>query len=99
MLVWYGYKDGSGEWFICIDTDKCTGCGECVKACSVQQLELCIDEFDPFREGLVVRVKDNMRNKIRYSCAACRPGYEENPPPCSAVCARNAISHSEAWRG
>ena len=30
MIANYGFKDGSGDWFIVIDTDKCNGCGKCV---------------------------------------------------------------------
>ena len=33
MLANYGYKDGSGDWFITIDTDKCDGCGICATRC------------------------------------------------------------------
>ena len=29
MIANYGYKDGSGDWFISIDTDRCNGCGKC----------------------------------------------------------------------
>ncbi len=29
----YGYKDGSGEYFITIDTDLCNSCGKCAEAC------------------------------------------------------------------
>ncbi len=31
--VHYGYTDGTGEYFIAIDTGRCDGCGECVSAC------------------------------------------------------------------
>ena len=33
MLANYGYSDGSGNYFITIDTEKCNRCGDCVAAC------------------------------------------------------------------
>jgi NAD-dependent dihydropyrimidine dehydrogenase PreA subunit len=35
----YGYKDGSGDYFIIIDTDKCNGCGICEHECPVSGLK------------------------------------------------------------
>ena len=48
MIAQYGFKDGSGDWFVVIDTDKCTGCGDCIGACPVHIFEVGEDEFDPF---------------------------------------------------
>ena len=98
MIAHYGYKDGSGDWFIIIDTDKCDGCGKCIGVCPTNILEIGEDEYDPFREEPVVKVKEKERKKIRYSCAACRPDYIETLPPCAAACEPGAISHSEGWR-
>ncbi len=98
MIAQYGFKDGSGDWFIIIDTDKCTGCGDCVKACPANVLEVGEDEYDPFNEELVASVRKEERKKIRYSCAPCQPGYGENSPPCVAACEPGAISHSEGWK-
>jgi ferredoxin len=98
MIAQYGFKDGSGDWFVVIDTDKCTGCGDCVRACPANVLEVGEDEYDPCNEEPVASVKAEERNKIRYSCAPCQPGYGENPPPCEAACEPGAISHSEGWR-
>ena len=39
MLANYGYKNGSGDYFITIDTDKCNGCGDCVDACPVHAIK------------------------------------------------------------
>ena len=69
MLAHYGYKDGSGEYFIIIDTDKCDGCEECVTACPVGVFEVGEDENDPFREEPVAKVSEDHRKKIKYSCA------------------------------
>ena len=98
MLAYYGFKDGSGDWFLSVDTDKCDGCGQCVKACPAHILEVANDEYDPFREEPVARVKEEERNKIRYDCAPCRPGYGERPPPCVIACQPGAISQSEGWK-
>ncbi|MEW5760304.1 MAG: 4Fe-4S binding protein [Candidatus Thermoplasmatota archaeon] len=93
MLANYGYKDGSGEYFITIDTDKCDGCGDCVKACKNGVLETTEDKNDPFREIPVAAVSEMHRKKIKYSCAPCKPkGYKTLP--CILACKKNAIKHS-----
>jgi len=98
MLAYLGFKDGSGEWFVIIDTEKCNGCGNCVEVCPANVLEVGDDEYDPFREEPVVKVREEERNKVRYSCASCQPGYSEKPVPCVAACEPAAISHSEGWK-
>ena len=40
MITHYGYSDGSGEYYITIDSDKCNGCGICVKQCPMSALQL-----------------------------------------------------------
>ena len=52
MIANYGYMDGSGQYFIKIDSDKCDGCGDCVTACPAGVLEVGEDENDPFRGSL-----------------------------------------------
>ncbi len=94
MLVHYGYKDGSGEYFIVIDTDKCDGCKECVAACPSGVLEVGEDENDPFREEPVARVTEEHRKKVKYSCAPCKPSSGRKPLPCMGACNPDAISHS-----
>jgi ferredoxin len=98
MLAHYGFKDGSGDWFLVIDTDKCNGCGKCREACPGKILEIGEDEFDPFRDEPVAKVKTEERKKLKYSCAPCRPGYGDSAPPCVAACTPGAIAHSEGWR-
>ncbi len=47
MIANFGYKDGSGDFFISIDTDKCDGCGDCVPVCPEHVFEVTENEFDP----------------------------------------------------
>ncbi len=95
MLANYGYKDGSGEFFITIDTDKCDGCGECVSACPSSCFEvLDEDPNDPLREEPVAVVGEAQRKKLKYACAQCKPASDRPPLPCVEACSPGAISHS-----
>ena len=94
MLANYGYRDGAGEFYITIDTDKCDGCGECVDACPAGVLETSEDPADPFREEPVALVSDEHRKKIKYSCSPCKPTGNQPPLPCVTACESGAISHS-----
>ncbi len=92
MIVHYGYKDGSGEYFISIDTDKCNGCGKCVKVCPQGVLETITMMVD-LEDVIVVAVTEEHRKKIKYSCAPCKP---EKKPPCVEACENGAIIHT--WK-
>jgi len=94
MKANYGYKDGSGEYFITVDTEKCTGCADCVSACPAGIFEVVADPFDPLAENDVAVVKEEHRNKLKYSCAPCKPTGERPPLPCIAACTPGAIEHS-----
>ena len=50
MLANWGYQDGSGAYFITIDTDKCDGCRKCLDACPGGVFEVGEDPADPLRE-------------------------------------------------
>ena len=93
MLAHYGYKDGSGDYFIIIDTDKCDGCGDCVKVCPYNVLEIISNEFD-IEGGDMAVVKEEQRKKIKYSCAPCKPVSRERKLPCVIACKPKAINHS-----
>ena len=94
MIANYGYKDGSGEFFISIDTDLCNGCGDCVTACPYGVFNTGEDENDPFREEPVVKVVNEHRKKIKYSCAPCKPTTGSGNLPCVLACESKAITHS-----
>ena len=85
VIANYGYQDGSGEYYITIDTDKCNGCGECVEVCPKDVFEMITDDYDE----LVPMVKEKLSNQIGYVCEASDCGYK-----CQQACDEDAISHS-----
>jgi len=85
VIANYGYQDGSGEYFIVIDTDKCNGCGKCVEVCPKNLLEMIRNDYDE----LVPVVKEEFSHQISYACEAADCGYK-----CQHACAEGAISHS-----
>lgn len=95
MLANYGYKDGSGDYFITIDTDLCNGCGDCVTACPAD-IFLVLDEDpnDPLREDPVAIVSGEKKKKLKYECNPCKPTKDRQPLPCVTACKSGAISHS-----
>ena len=105
MLAHYGYKDGSGDYFISIDTDNCDGCKKCIEACPCGAIAVGEDEYDPLRDGPVAMVTSDERKKIRYACDACKPyltsmnGVSRNEEgiaalSCVLACESGAIDHS-----
>jgi Fe-S-cluster-containing hydrogenase component 2 len=95
MLANYGYKDASGDFFITIDTEKCDGCGDCVKACPSSVFLIANeDPHDPMRIGAVAIVAEDKKTKLKYECNSCKPSGNINPLPCVIVCKTSAISHS-----
>jgi Fe-S-cluster-containing hydrogenase component 2 len=88
----YGYLDGSGEFYITIDTDICIECSDrvCVDACPAGLFDIIIDDYD----DEVATIKEDSRKKIKYECAPCKPTSDRPPLPCVAACTAGAISHS-----
>ncbi len=72
MLANWGYQDGSGVYFITIDTDKCNGCEKCVEACPQDALEVGEDPTDPMGENPVAFVSEDQRKKLRFTCSPCK---------------------------
>ena len=94
MKANYGYKDGSGEYYITIDTDLCNSCNDCVDMCPEGVLEVVENELDPLAEEFVARVTEEHRKKIKYSCGPCKPVTGERKLPCFIACEAKAITHS-----
>ncbi|NOZ84237.1 MAG: ferredoxin [Epsilonproteobacteria bacterium] len=91
MIANYGYMDGSGEYYITIDTDKCAECrGKmCVTACPKALFERVTDDYDDD----VVKIADGKVKDIRYQCMECKPpGHPVLP--CIAACTPMALKHS-----
>jgi ferredoxin len=89
LITHYGYMDGSGEYFIVIDSDRCDGCGKCVKQCLKGALHIELMFID-LEDKSVAAIKEEYCNKIKYTCAECKP--EETVPPCVLSCSAGAIS-------
>jgi Fe-S-cluster-containing hydrogenase component 2 len=92
MIANYGYMDGSGSYYITIDTDNCLTCPHhgCVAACPVGLFVIETDDYD----DSVAMVKKEFRHKIKYSCAPCKPISHKPPLPCQTACTPGAIAHS-----
>lgn len=86
----YGYTDGSGDYYITVDTDKCDGCEKCVEACSQGVLEVITDDYD----DLVALVKEEHRKNLKYVCAPCKPMTGPRELKCQTACPTDAITHS-----
>jgi len=92
MRANYGYKDGSGDYFITIVTDHCEECVDhpCLGACPADVLEIIEDDYG----DEVCVVKEEHRKQIKYSCAPCKPDGERPPLPCTEACPAGALEHS-----
>jgi ferredoxin len=93
MIANYGYKDGSGDYYISIDTDKCIDCpvGQaCLSACPKQMFEIMTDDYD----DVVACIKQLNRRTLAYDCTDCKPSGGYVSLPCTTACTPGAIKHS-----
>ena len=88
--VQYGYSDGTGNYFITIDTGRCDGCGQCLPACPSGIFEIAAAEDGQLK----ARVKEEARKRLALLC----PGYgvcsAKLALTCHKACLRDAISHT-----
>ncbi len=92
MIANYGYMDGSGEYYITIDTDNCSDCEHhgCVDACPKGMFAIETDDYD----DMVATIKEEFRKQIKYACAECKPITDRPPLLCVEACTAGAITHS-----
>ncbi len=86
----YGYTDGSGDYYIVVDTDKCDGCGKCVESCPQNVLEIITDDYD----DVVVTIREEHSKNLKYVCASCKPVSGAAELKCQTSCPSGAITHS-----
>jgi ferredoxin len=85
----YGYSDGTGEYFITIDTEKCDGCGECIEACPAGVFMM---SENGGTSAAIVR--EDLRKRLSFVCPghdACAASHGET---CRTVCAQQALDIS-----
>jgi NAD-dependent dihydropyrimidine dehydrogenase PreA subunit len=90
MIAHYGYTDGTGEYYIIIDTDKCDGCGKCVEICPKNVYELHLDDY----EKSVVRVRADVMKSLHYDCLGYHRTCINDEKNCQNVCSQDAINHT-----
>lgn len=90
MKANYGYADGSGEYYLTIDTDRCDGCGECVTACPSGILEVVPDDYDEFKAA----VKAEFRKTLGDFCPGYHAKCARDSTNCHLACKPGAIAHS-----
>ena len=90
MKVHYGYSDGTGEYFITIDTGRCDGCGDCVTVCPSGIL--IVAENDDAQPK--ARVKEEARKRLAFLCPGFNACSDKHQVNCHTVCPKEAVSHS-----
>jgi len=88
IIMHYGYSDGSGEYYIVIDAEKCDGCGKCMEQCPQSALEIVTLLVD-LEDKAVAAVTEQHRRSIKYTCSSCKP--ESKRTPCVRACPQKAI--------
>ncbi len=96
MLSSYGYEDGSGTYYIAINTDSCCQCEEksCVAACPAGLFEIVFDDYD----DEVAVIREDARHRLKELCVICKNQdslkESDNMLPCMEACHFGAIGHT-----
>ncbi len=90
MIAHYGYEDGTGFFYLALDTDKCADCDPkgCIRACREEIFET---EEDDWGDEVVV-VSGLKVHQLKAHCDACKQvGNDEHDIPCLKACEKQAI--------
>jgi ferredoxin len=96
VIANYGYEDGSGFYYITVDTEVCLNCTgyACAKACPNGVYAIEMDDYDDF----VAVVAEGARKRLRELCSLCKgqngSGGTEHRLPCTDACPGAALRHS-----
>lgn len=78
MLANYGYRDGSGDRFTTVDTDKCYGCGKCTEAGPAGVLGVIIGiPVLTFEGNMGEREFDEAATQARFDAFLGTPGVKK----------------------
>ena len=94
MIANYGCEDGSGAYYISIDTAKCSDCNDhgCITGgCPAAIFQLESDDWD----NEIAVVKKETCNRLQSVCSDCKP-LSDRPVmlPCQNACKLRSIVHS-----
>lgn len=93
MIANYGYEDGTGTYYIKIDTLKCAQCDHknCLEACPADVFHMEEDDWG----DEIVAIEDKHRNNLMVLCLDCKSsGFSNGSYPCQKSCDMNSISHT-----
>lgn len=92
-VIYYGYEDGSGTYYIKINSAVCQRCTDkpCVKACDHMLLEVMKDDFG----SDIVGIADSKKHSVQAICQNCKLVTRYNDLlPCHKACNFKAIEHT-----
>ena len=93
MIANYGYQDGTGEYYIAIDTAHCAECPvdhACLKVCPQQMFEIVEDDYGDSMSW----IKEEHRCLLIDDCASCKKTSGHAGLPCVVAGTGGAIEHS-----
>jgi ferredoxin len=88
--IHYGYTDGTGSYFITIETSRCDGCGECIPVCPSAVFKLARDDYGQQK----AKVKEEARKKLAFLCPGFHSCGSTLKTNCHSVCPKDAINHT-----